>query len=1410
MTVREQKSQLPMALALAEANAAFAGIDYFSIDCGASRDLRSIALMMREWLTREMQMLHYVLVPLRWKSMRAADAVVDTPSTVDARQRVFYIYDPKPAAAATTRLSETKQRADITRKMRQYEHATLVVQHSRNDTCEVLVMPRALFSRVLGAGYAYSYFQLPVTPPPRFVMVPMLSAYLQARPVMIFRDDEFTRVPDIFASFALAVPQLVALARQLANETGGGVVATAAAGATSSATGSSGSNTPFEMAATGLEIASAISMTASGVTSDDEDESRAADNSDRAKQRRQMRVDRRDGYATPLDNGGGDDNDDNVDRAQLFSTLDALAQDTRRSGAQVHPFYEQMCDTEWLTTLCCWFVAAFKVVFYNEADGKLDRAWSYADLFYVLNQMRAHADAEPEVAAQRRTLGNEREFRYRPSAACNAAPRNVRSAADELVRRVDRRAFVNDARHVEIVSERLARMVTEALYYSPGIFERTASIVSAYNLPELLNRYQVRGSPRERRNTAAMQPCERIAREYANDVVTEFCTTQALHFEMQRLRQLVHASPHTNCMDVVIELRLDAAPEVTPLALVSSVREWAPEARAGCDFMLLFTPLSYVDKAEHELHTEIQQRMPPNNPRSAAEQLAFSRRRLGSRSVASNGTASAPSSQSHATVEDGDDDGADEADDFDETVLHGSTEMPSTTSAALTASTGGDDDDKSKRNKAKRKSGLTTLAPPVAMLLMRRTVWQTVQKAVSSAVLLQRGRMDSELATPCITNSFVPLCGPLVAETLCDPTSSLEALCAALNATSAVFGGAACEWSATSQRGKLYARRSAALLARFCHLLLHSDNRRDSALLYMLFEPLHLRKTSVECTLEESSNEDASAHSFYAVVQLILDGNTMPVVCADESTWLLLRGMCSASTAWTNYFYYCMARQERALVAPASRARPSVPQPRVPPSSVEEEDIPPPLPLSPSPMMDEGDEAEDEKVVECECGGAMVEECDRLKEARGRRCCVCTLCVADVVDVRMAKDALLRSSQFDYFGGMCQWCKLRVPLRGAHRMMWRGNDNKTKQNIIAHPAAMTIYDPHDAHANGAEHALTCIDLLDYLLSQCEKYPERVSDTLLCMRALRFNLRGFASRITLPRSKRLLRNDLVRINNAMADHAEKILMAKAMLPDTPEQRAKLSEELYASIDATHLGRTLSSTLLVRRATPMRVDTRHSSDTLAAAKFSALACMLTALELTALASHRPVVQQYELVRDEATPTHEQWGMKRALVDLLIPLRTAADAYTYCNNVRDHFPLFPLCRSAVAEATTYGRRTLTTLISSRSAPLRTTLDNMFFNKTLERPAALAAPGLLEFLFINAANLDTPPPRLPSPPPAPPPAAPAMQVELADHLAAYGIDLDAEEESPEAFEARVQEALREREAAWRRKPSAATTMTT
>jgi len=1044
----------------------------------------------------------------------------------DARGTVVPIANGAPPPLK--KMSDRQQHRDIQKQMMRIDRAFFVRRDSAAGRCQITVLSRTLFAQALTFLATQAYYDVVRPRPQRIVLVSSLMSFLRSPPTCFMQEMMFMQLPSIITSFALNLPHLRRLHALLPVAEVGLPLA--------SAIPERLSGVPYEMNDVDIakldSVTAATSMLNSADVSDDDDDEDDDSNSGSS---------RSSGTQTPATNV---EFEAMVNNEHLLTSLQTVANDARRSGIQQHPFFDQLSDAEWMVTRLCWFVAGFKYVFMNEADCTLGAKWSHVDLFYFLNQLQAHVEERPHLGSMQRAMGDARQFFRDQTRAGATLPSDVRQSAQSFVGKMRDKVFVNDAKTPEIVCERLTRGITEALYSSREIYERVGEVFAEVQFTELLNRFQIRSTHRQRLDNAVALPCALVSRRSVNAEVLEFVERHGLVFEERRLKQLVAQSPTSNCLDVVCKLNYIINDAMTPLALVSSIREVCPGARAGVDFLLLYTPLSMVKTNEHAYHCERQRASSPYTMRSLDEDAAHYRANLGK---------------------------------YTPTVgnLYGVESPPPPAAAAAAAPTAASSSSSTPEPKMKRKLHTTRMiGPDYCMLLMKHDVWRAVSDATYAAILIQRSRSSNEFSKATRQNDFVPLCGPLAARALCRSDCSEETRCNVLNAFSSLCGGSKCEWTAGSPRAGMFAKRVADLVVRICQEQIQGDAH---SVLKVVVAPLCTHLASIDYAGEVSSRRvhDAGYSSFYSLMQLVLNGNVLSIGCCNESQWIELQRLTQHSLFWIEYLRDCYMWEQGA--DNTSMLPPPPPPPPPPPSAAVNS-----AHYVGDDVEDDGRgvEREEERKFACECGGAENEECDRMFKRHSLFCCVCMY----NSNSQHTPSSRRRSSKplgDEMLLNLCEYCRDRVPYRGANRVLLAGaatTSNTTAENTAPAPIFVTLFDSNDQRR---PTRASIIELAEYLLDCADRGDFEHGEVFQLLCSLRFNLLGYPSRVAVPRG-RLNRNDKKReIHADLTAYAERLEREEKDLTVDINAHAVGRDDFTNSIVDPQLREILQKTSSVRQ-------------------------------------------------------------------------------------------------------------------------------------------------------------------------------------------------------------------------------------
>jgi hypothetical protein len=393
---------------------------------------------------------------------------------------------------------------------------------------------------------------------------------------------------------------------------------------------------------------------------------------------------------------------------------------------------------------------------------------------------------------------------------------------------------------------------------------------------------------------------------------------------------------------------------------------------------------------------------------------------------------------------------------------------------------------------------------------------------------------------------------------------------------------------------------------------------------------------------------------------------------------------------------------------------------------------------------------------------------------------------------------------------LCAWCAQRLPLNGIARSI---TSVLSDRRGLPRKTLYTLFDVNDAR-RPAEASFA--NFLHFALEYVEAGYDTDMNVIPRVANLRFDIRGSPGRVYVPRcgpDRLVTTYDIeakftayaqfvtaqnatnIRNNNDANvgddDDDDDDDGMETVTLSTLKEHLDNEKMFFEGLNDERLKLALLATWQVRQQAVTAVDADDADVTrqlTASTAFISTAMIMTALETMSFVSRRSI---HSMMRTNGVHNNiSMSAFERCTLALFAPIRTLDEALLYRRQLRQHFNTFPLCQPVFAEATAFERRSVTTLITNRDRSLETTLDNMFFNKIIERPAALAVPGLLEFLFINAHSIDSAPRVAPQSVSASAAAATTAQATssssnsaaVADAAATYNVD-DDDLESDDLF---------------------------
>lgn len=529
-------------------------------------------------------------------------------------------------------------------------------------------------------------------------------------------------------------------------------------------------------------------------------------------------------------------------------------------------------------------IACARQIMYEIADQTCGDNWTQVDLFYLFQLAaalyadddnsrisRIERDAPPSVIAD-----------HMSTSLLAQLPMHFGSYIQRLLEL--RYAFMIDKVRRKNNALRIAGMLSFAMHYSPIEYHDTKEHVTDTNYGMLLAAMQTRGTMAQRRHELAIEPClvDHDDAQFVDFMRKAVLVADEQHYELirQRMGAWVGVPLNDEALmsrdnklfsrsDGEKELRPDVDPDeilarraiaktgmmrherVTPQSILTSVLNAAPWARDGVDFLVVWSPLSFLSSSDPRYYNAAKSFKSGSDDQHFADDGKFTEKRRDENNDREEGD---------EEEEDDDDEDDDDDDDEQEDGIDADRVMEERRKRRRVArqyyAGRADDDDYNPavrqkkviwRKNGKRSASLRgdalrkkragrpseyereqtslPLAKPMIYVTMTSRVWNAVCAQRYTAVLLQRAR-HWMMPVPARRNFAVALTAPLVADLLARSTD-IDILCGALNAVSALIGASACEWHATSPYTQLYAVRAARLVLRYL-VFVGCDDRRQA------------------------------------------------------------------------------------------------------------------------------------------------------------------------------------------------------------------------------------------------------------------------------------------------------------------------------------------------------------------------------------------------------------------------------------------------------------------------------------------------------------------------------------------------------------------------------------------------------
>jgi len=1021
-----------------------------------------------------------------------------------------------------------------------------------------------------------------------------------------------------------------------------------------------------------------------------------------------------------------------------------LESDARRGVAQRHEYWDRLrapgAEMRMRDRMSRTLAAALHV-FVRCADESFDSKFTQVDLFYLTQLMNVER------------LGNELHRREPRLVSANQQASQVAAQCSEHLRSAAQRVtalphtFLMHRLDAPHRFDYACAMSYEALYSTPPAYKLVDLLFDEVDVPALLDFVQVRGWAPARHARATLVNAKRVplaaARSFADanalvydaqlmDALGTETLQCALRVPLNVNRQVVGtSSAPTSSAQSAAQHSSNA---VTPHSLQCSVRAALPDARDGLDFLVLYTPLSYIYS---------------NDPRYA--NVGANGERFDSASpVAEMVAERAVHDASVAPAAD-----ADEQIGIAAAPTKRRRGRPSKREQLVRQRR--QEIDEVRAQAAQRE----TLAEPALYVVLSERARAALQENAAPLVLLQRALGQGAI------NRHVPLCAPAVAQVLARSTN-LPALCNALNALSVLIGGAPREWRPESARAARYAVRCARLVVRlvdfYASALVGRNEPLDGAAfsIFSLWRVLERHSDARAAYAAErrrtQSAKDAAAlapsfdEAFFAPLAVVLNAEQLPVAIERDAFRFLKRGCANNKRLAAHTERAAALDKQRSGPAGAERwqrepqwyvdqrrgndgKRFTYKQRRV----LEQHQESVWFAAARTRRVDERIDAklsagESAARALCSCGGVGVEDCagmarEYINGASTLACCICALNHVDAAELSKELDALAGGGPLM---GACSYCRTRVP--------WRRIDN---DRLLVE----THVEIGDTHEQAADERVGPLDLLEQLLAVADHnvgtpYEPHVARTVRrALSSLCFRLRRWCS---APQHPRTVHTSKQTSRFAFESYArfitEERQRGEALAADSVRLSSPAARRSFAKWrrEETHRHRLRAAHRSTLDATDKLRDSAQAGvarDT-ARAPADALAFVLGSLEAATFVRHRTLLGvSAGLVRPEFVGTDYAESMKRALPHLVTPFTEsgALHAYQRAFAQRIDAERVPLCEPALAESTAIGASAFNSLASDWRRDASAKHDHMLYNGGVPRPLTGTLPLLSELTFLN-----------------------------------------------------------------------------
>lgn len=532
-----------------------------------------------------------------------------------------------------------------------------------------------------------------------------------------------------------------------------------------------------------------------------------------------------------------------------------------------------------------------------------------------------------------------------------------------------------------------------------------------------------------------------------------------------------------------------------------------------------------------------------------------------------------------------------------------------------------------------------------------------------------------------------PLASPLLAHTLAE-SDDLGSLCHALNALSAQLGLAADAWQARSPRAQNDALRTARLCVRLAALFAPTGAAAVAAMTDAIDSARPPERNSQQRAISRE-------HGLAGALQVVLSGNLLPLTVPAE----LLRHLASLYGPEIDEQLSTLALYSAPAFA-LDIAKSEHEQRLADREQKKKETKTNKKKRRTANNEDDDDESEQSgyliygqrdgaaaAVVDCDCGGAGVSSCARLRAAHdqgaaifGARCCLCDLERVFVDNHR----AVLREC-------LCEHCCARAI--GA-------------QDVDSLPFA----DPDEwCDVARCDSKIDALAFIEAVVDEAEQEPETTSVSHEILLRMRSRLAAWTSIPIAPRFHKEigppwsapLIDQLVRL--VCTDTRDQML--DVLRQETPNPRRDLLLATHAALcDAAG-------------------DENDS-----AAGYQLGQCM-TVLEITQTWVYLPV-SMLSVLRCDIYRTAPR---RAAAVRFMLPLESAREFSAYVTRQSREVSLFPLMPSAIAEHSVCGAGEQLSALNDGRTSLHARLARLLDPNLDERPCTGAPSNMLETLLVN-----------------------------------------------------------------------------